>query len=287
MVITTETIIILIWEFLTMFIIALYLYFEPTKIYNFIILKNDRIKKKDVQYNRNIDIDEDLFSEYYIAYNYGFIKKRNDIIGAILLKWAITGVIKIDKNPHKNNIKNEDCIIVLKGNPIKTFKDKRERTLYNMLYDASKDGILEEREFVEWGYNNHKKLAEWLNNVLKEEREIFIKEGKIKPIKKIFGVVYVSTSEIKDKAIKLIGLKKFLTDYTIINERQTTEVVLFEKYLIYAKLLGIAKKSTKQLKKLYLEVYDLEEYVVIDQILNGRITLRSFFGWKENLTSKK
>ena len=54
-----------------------------------------------------------------------------------------------------------------------------------------------------------------------------------------------------DEAIHLKGLKKFLLDFSIMPEREYFEVEIWEEYLIFAQLLGIADKVEKQFKKLY------------------------------------
>ena len=52
-------------------------------------------------------------------------------------------------------------------------------------------------------------------------------------------------------AIHLKGLKKFLLDFSIMPEREYFEVHIWEEYLIFAQLLGIADKVEEQFSKLY------------------------------------
>ena len=49
----------------------------------------------------------------------------------------------------------------------------------------------------------------------------------------------------------LIGLKNFLLNYSNIEEKMNIEVQIWENYLIFANLLGIADKVKKQFKKIY------------------------------------
>lgn len=57
--------------------------------------------------------------------------------------------------------------------------------------------------------------------------------------------------ELRQQALEIAGLKKYLLDYTLIKDREAIEVTLFEDYLIYAQMLGIADKVAKQFKELY------------------------------------
>ena len=60
-----------------------------------------------------------------------------------------------------------------------------------------------------------------------------------------------------DDTRKVFGLKMFLNDFTLANERHLSEVALWNDYLVYATLFGIAdqvKKDMKQLNPEYLEM---------------------------------
>ena len=52
------------------------------------------------------------------------------------------------------------------------------------------------------------------------------------------------------------GLKKYMEDFSLLNEREVPELVLWEKYLVFATTFGIADKVIKQLKVRYPELMD-------------------------------
>lgn len=52
------------------------------------------------------------------------------------------------------------------------------------------------------------------------------------------------------------GLKNFLKDYSQINDKTVPEVVLWEKYLVYATMFGIADEVLKQIKVAYPDLND-------------------------------
>ena len=52
------------------------------------------------------------------------------------------------------------------------------------------------------------------------------------------------------------GLKKYMEDFSMLDEREVPELVLWEKYLVYATAFGIAEKVLKQLKIKYPELAD-------------------------------
>ena len=80
---------------------------------------------------------------------------------------------------------------------------------------------------------------------------------------------------MNEEVKKIIGFKKFLLDYSLINEREGIEVELWDQYLIIAEVLGIADKVEKQYENLYTKYKDLRymserEDIYITQKFYGR-----------------
>ena len=59
---------------------------------------------------------------------------------------------------------------------------------------------------------------------------------------------------------KLRGLKKYMEDFSMMKEKSVPELILWEKYLVYATVFGIADNVLKQLKVTYPEILD-ESYL--------------------------
>ena len=55
---------------------------------------------------------------------------------------------------------------------------------------------------------------------------------------------------------ELKGFKRHLTDFTLMNERDEKELLIWNKILIYATLFGISKKVLKHLEKIDPEIYN-------------------------------
>lgn len=136
-----------------------------------------------------------------------------------------------------------------------------ENELLKILKDASGNNkILEAKEFEEWCKKNFSSLSSWFALIKKNQNKILQQQGlitneTIKKKKFLCGyedmpVKFVS-HELRDEAIRLKGLKKFLLDFSSLPERQYFEVHLWEEYLIFAELLGISDKVEEQFSKLY------------------------------------
>ena len=227
---------------------------------------------KDVPYYRDIPCKKDIFRAYYIAHQYGITKNKTDVLGAIILKWLKEGIIKIEQKETGVVFKKENTVVVLKETNTEVFKDEKEKKLFEMLYEASKDGYLENKEFERWCGRSYSKIFSWFDEIIKNEKEKLVAEGLITEEEKVSLKIFKSksyraTPKLKQEAIELAGLKRYLNEYTLIKERQAIEVQLFEEYLIYAQIMGIAKKVAKEFKDLYPEVIEQSNFSSYDNIV--------------------
>lgn len=233
---------------------------------------NGKSIPNDVAYFRDIPCQNDLFRAYYIGYQYDIIINKTDILGAIILKWLKDDLIKVEQKEAGTIFKKENTVVILNQTDKSVITDKDEAELFSMLYTASKDGILENKEFEKWCSKSYTKILSWFDNIIKKEQNKLISEGKIilekqKNLKIFTRKVYTFMPELKQEASELAGLKRFLLDYSLIKEREAIEVHLFEEYLIYAQMLGIAKKVAKQFKDLYPEIIEQSHYTSYDNII--------------------
>ena len=123
-----------------------------------------------------------------------------------------------------------------------------------------------------WCSSNYTKILSWFDKLIDEEENKLIAEGLItvseeKAFKFFKYKKHSVTEDLNQQALELAGLKKFLLDYTLIAERTAIEVNLFEDYLIYAQMMGIAKKVAKQFKDLYPDVVAQSAFYSYDNII--------------------
>lgn len=237
--------------------------------------------RKDVPNFRDIPCNKDIVRAYFIGMQYNLIKKQENLMGAFILSWIKNGNVKIEKITKSGILKDKEQSVIVFIKPPQTYNS--EITLYNWMLQASKDARLESREFEKWCYSNSNKIFEWFKTVLEEQRDKLIDEGKIKKEEKgnIFkSLRYVVDSSLMNEAEQLAGLKKFLIEFSRIKEREAIEVHLWNEYLIFAQMFGIADKVAKQFKDLYPEInqyieqqnYDLDSIMYINYISNVGFT---------------
>ena len=262
-----------ILPFIIFLIIWILIVVKSRKISRLNFGKEGKKMPSDLPYYRDIPCNKNIFRAYYIGYNYNLLKNKTDLLGAIILKWLKDSVIRMEKKDNDGIFRKDDVLIYLnETNPDVTIQNEIERKLFTMLYQASNDGVLENKEFEKWCNKSYSKVLKWFDDILNEERDLLVQEGKItvqeKTIFKIFkSKIYTATPELKEEAIQLAGLKKFLREYTLIKEREPLEVTIFEEYLIYAQMMGIAKEVAKEFKEIYPEIIEQSKFVSYDNII--------------------
>ena len=216
----------------------------------------DMKKVKDAPYFRDIPCDKNIFKAYWVACQYGLVKKKTDFLGAILLKWIKNK--NIENTSVESGIlkKEERTIKLISSDGLNTF----EIELFEMMRKASVDGVLESNEFTKWCKKNYKTILNWFNKVIDDVTMSYVSEGLIEEEKKTFRTNYLVSDRMRDTALQMAGLKNFLKEFSNIKEREAIEVNLWEEYLMYAQIFGIAKEVAKEFKKLYPDIITEEVY---------------------------
>lgn len=225
---------------------------------SFSFTKDERKLPKDVPNYRDIPFNKDIFRAYWVSSCYGLNKNQTDFLGAILLKWLLEKKIEVKKVQAGLIIKKEESAIVLKSDTF-TSDNELELELHQMMAEASKDNVLESKEFEKWCKNNYNKILKWFDKVIDSETDKLIIEGKITETVKnnLFKTKVLKVDpSMKEEGVKLKGLKNFLEEFSRIDDKTAIEVNMWEYYLIYAQILGIADKVAKQFEKLYPELLE-------------------------------
>ena len=206
-------------------------------------------KKKDIPYYRDIPCNKDIFLLFFIGFQFNIIKKKTDLLGSVILRWVRNKQVTFQKNGDKSS----DTSIIFSEELKSTISDENEKKLYNMFLEASKDGVLEDSEFSKWCNVNYREILDWFDTILDTEKDKLIQNGLLIEVKKDFLSYekYIATPELRQYALNIAGLKKYLEEYTLIADREVPDVVLFEDYLILAQMFGIADEVSKNFKKLY------------------------------------
>lgn len=170
----------------------------------------------------------------------------NNVLGAFILRLFQRGELTLTYDNGKQTIKvgehvDQTANLEDDGKDRKSPKDiKMENTLYYIFKCASgEDRILQENE-----------LKRWLKSNTKYAREILDLQSS--PI-----------SVNKEELARLEKLKNFLRDFTLIQERGVMEVKLWDEYLVFASLFGIADQVRKEFRKVCPEYFSMSKFAQV------------------------
>lgn len=201
---------------------------------------------KDTLVFRNIPCNKDIYRAYVVNGVYNLGKKQTDFLGCILLKWTKDNVVSVITTEESFNRKNTK----IKFNGLTGLEPDVEKKLYNYMFEASIDGILEKDEFTKWCQENYELIYEWFDDVYNYEIHILEQNG-ILDIDSSKHNRRIVTDAFYEDGRRLYGLKKFFKEFTKMDEKTAIEVKAWKEYLIFAQLLGVAEQVSKQFKKLY------------------------------------
>ena len=215
---------------------------------------------KEVNLFRELPCGKDLYRAYWLASNYNLVKNKTDFLGVILLKWLKQGKITIEKRTVGVVFKKEDTTIIFKDENI---DNQLELELYQYMKTASKDGILESKEFERWCSSNYTKILKWFDDILDYENDILLAEAKLtSKIITNLGIfkseVYEVDPSMYEEATKMKGLKMFFNEMKNMKDKNAIDVMLWEEYLMYAQIFGVADKVAKEFSELYPDLINSE-----------------------------
>ena len=222
---------------------------------------------REIPYNGNL-----LATNYVITKAPSLFKTRNSyaIASAYILRMIQKNILITGKD-EKGKITisfNEKADLDKLESP--------EKSLFNMMKEASgANKILEDKEFSRWAKKNKSTLISWTNSI------------STKGIKALeAGDFSQTTSSLRELGQQQsTGIFQVSSGFTLINERRSVEVHLWQDYLVFATLFGIADKVAKELKDIdpvaFEQVvnYDFDTFSTIlyqTRMLSNAITMNSY-----------
>lgn len=216
----------------------------------YLIKRKKAIKKfyKDVEYFRDVPNKGDLEVSHFLAQTFDVAEEESLIIGAALLSMINRNFIEPQTNVQTGMFGKTKTSVNLKlcGEP----KRSPEKQLYRIVSGAAgADGILQEKELEKYARKHPELLESFVKKAAQRGEKRFAGSG---------GFTGGSGNCINDlsengkrELAEVMGLKKFLTDFSLIAEREIKETAIWQDYLVYATLFGIAEKTIRQFEKVY------------------------------------
>ncbi|MCR4824326.1 MAG: DUF2207 domain-containing protein, partial [Bacteroidales bacterium] len=225
-----------------------------------------------ITWYRDIPMDGELIAADYALMRLGMDHKNNALAAAEILRMIYKGYLDVRKSADgkveitfagKERAGSrqrpwED------GTPGKEAPDSIAQDLWSMMLEASgEDVVLQDTEFSTWSRRHKERLYSWTNKIGLQGVELFKGKGWMSDNKWFTPAGQKETQQ-------LLGFKKYLEDFTLTRERETVEVHLWQEYLVYGTLFGIADKVVKQLKDIDPVLFEQAigyDYTTINSVL--------------------
>lgn len=218
-------------------------------------IKQAKMKKRMEQagYFRDAPNDGNL----NVTYRLGLCSslcEEDALLGAYLMRLISQGcLVSADDSLDAKSVR-------LRLNHAPKSGNEYEDALYTILETAAgPDGVLQPFELEQFCSRNYVPLFRFMDSCERDGMQTLIKGGCLK------GAVLDSTKNLtktgQQELDEVLGLKHFLLDFSLIRERSVKETVIWQDYMVYALMLGIADKLEDQIRELYPDqIPQLEQY---------------------------
>ena len=214
------------------------------------------VKPSQVGWCRDIPFGGDLLASDVTLTKLGEDRKNNALASALILRMIYEGYLEVRKDA-------SDRVEISFSSKDPEALDPTARDLYKMMKEASgSDVILQDKEFSRWSNRHKQRLIDWTGGINLAGTRALTDDGW-------YSARRYTTSG-QEQARMLLGLKKYLQDFTLTGERETAEVHLWQDYLVYGSLFGIANRVAKQLKDIDPVLFEqtvVYDYTTLDTVL--------------------
>lgn len=202
---------------------------------------------RDVPNNGNLNVTYQMGRSEYVC-------EEGALLGAYLLRLIADGALE----PVENDSRSDKVSLQL-SRPPRT-GNEFDDVLYAVLEAAAgTDGTLQSDELERYCKRNHKPLTAFMDSCKSDATRTMLDACWLK------NVACRGRRDLTEQGLEqlnqILGLKRFLLDFSLIHERGVKETVIWQDYMVYAMLFGIADKVAPQIKQLYPDALpQIEQY---------------------------
>ena len=199
-------------------------------------VNKDLLWYRDIPLKGNLQQANDMLNAYkYIGTDY------NNLLSACILKLIDMGAISIET--HLNQKGKSEQNFVIHELPNQAEQPLLLRKIHNIFKTAAgSDTVLEPKELKSFMHSSrNESVTDSFINTLHTKTGLSAYKDRLDEVRQVFG------------------LKKFLKEFTLLDERHVQEVALWKDYMIYATLFGIADQVISDMKKINPEYFNMDQ----------------------------
>ncbi|OKL46882.1 hypothetical protein BSR28_05505 [Boudabousia liubingyangii] len=176
---------------------------------------------------------------------------RENFVSFYLMKWTLAKTVFVVPPGLENNLGSD---LALRFDPKKiSGMTKAEAKVYGYLIDAAGENKILEKSELKKFVKNHKKRWGYIIKDTEKEGRNRTQDRNLSSKISVSGLHeklrILSSAGAKEYA-NLVGFKNYLESFTLVDEREISEVGLWKTYLTYATAFGCADRVLEQLRPL-------------------------------------
>jgi len=230
---------------------------------------------KNADYYREAPIAGNIEATFALAKQFGQASDDGNLIGAAFLKLISAGCLEPMSEKKVGFFGKEKESISLKLVHAPQFSGVTSSMLYDLLVLVSgSDQILQEQELENYCTRNYSAMMRIVDAAKKDGKNTLVQIDCFDASKKRNSIGLSQRGE--KLLLNIMGFKKYLLDFSLIGERTIAEVAIWQDFLTFATLLGIADKVIEQFEKVYPDTTDYSQNAHYYYMLSHRYTRASY-----------
>lgn len=209
---------------------------------------------EDTAWSREIPFSGDIIRTDTVLGDLCLLGRDNtqNVAQALILRMIYKGFLNVSKDAE-----GKDRFTFLKE-----FQKSELGPVGSLLYSLMKeaagdDGILDSGEFSKWASRHSSKFGAWSTRIASEGASLLRQDG--------YRTSAFKYSEAgQSKARETYGFYRFLKDFTNMKDKAAMEAVLWQEYLVFGALFGIADKVARELKEIDPGLYEQASWTESD-----------------------
>lgn len=237
--------------------------------------KKIRTLYKNADYFRETPIAGNLEASYVLASDFKITNNDGNLIGSAFLKLINAGCLEPMSEKTVGLFGKEKENISLKLVHPPEFSGVTANMLYDLLVLASgRDQVLQESELETYCRRNHKVMMNIIAAAKQDGKNTLVQincydySKKAKPLR--------LSQRGENLLLNIMGFKKYLLEFSLIGERSIAESIIWQDYLTFATLLGIADRVIEQFEKVYPDATEYSGNAHYYYMLSHRYTKASY-----------
>lgn len=230
---------------------------------------------KNAEYYREAPIAGNLEAAFVLAKKFGQTDDDGNLIGAAFLKLINAGCLEPMTEKSVGLFGKEKESISLKLVHPPQFPGATPNMLYDLLILVSgTDQILQEKELENYCTRNYNALIRIIDAAKQDGNNTLLQIDCYDPSRKAKSIGLTQRGE--SLLLNIMGFKKYLLEFSLIGERSIEESIIWQDYLTFATLFGIADKVIEQFEKVYPDTTEYSQNAHYYYMLSHRYTRASY-----------